>query len=193
MPDELPPQDSADEFPDDFADDLETADPASEESPDNDTLFTPEPPPEVTRLASVLEEAGPQRAQQALFLAGMHFSGPLPPAREIMLYNESGNGLGTRMGEDFLTQRSHERKMDRVQVRLAHRDADRADREQRIRSGSLIYTYVLMTCLIIGAFYLIAIRHPGYAVTLLSPALLAVFGVIIRQIVSAGENSKLKK
>ena len=177
---------------DDFSDEAETAGADADGDFNDPSLATPETTPEVLRLASELEEAGPMQAQQALIRAGMHFSGPLPPAREIMRYNESGSGLGTRIGEDYLTQRLHERRMDNVQIKLTLRDADRADREQRIRTGSLAYTYVLLTALIGGAFYLVAKGHPGYAVTLLSPALLAVFGVIIRQIVRAGVDDKEK-
>jgi len=170
---------------DDF-DPAEGTDELFEESPDSGAFSMPEPGPAVTHLAKEIAQAGPEATEQALMVAGMR-SGPIPSAEELFRYNELGNNLGSRLGDDHLMQRSHERRVDRAQVKLAYRDADRADREQRTRSKSLIWTYIFMAFLFAGAFYLMRVGHPGLGVTLLSPTLIIVFANIIRDIIGAGK------
>ncbi len=170
---------------DDFGPD-EGIDELFDESPDSGAFSIPEPGQSVTHLAQEIAQAGPEMTEQALMVAGMR-SGPIPSAEELLRYNNLGNNLGSRLGDDHLMQRSHERRLDRAQVKLAYRDADRADREQRTRSKSLIWTYIFMAFLFAGAFYLMRVGHPGLGVTLLSPTLIIVFANIIRDIIGAGK------
>ncbi len=157
-----------------------------DESPDSGALSVSEPEQAVTHLAREIEQAGQEMTERALMVAGMR-SGPLPSAEELIRYNESGNSLGTRLGEDHLVQRSHDRRVERAQLKLASRDMNRVDREQTIRAWALAATYFLMAALFLGGFYLMKDGHPGLGVALLSPTLLAVFGVIVQQIVGAGK------
>ena len=157
-----------------------------DESPDSGALSISEPTQDVAHLAREIELAGQEMTEQALMVAGMR-SGPLPSAEELIRYNESGKNLGTRLGEDHLMQRSHDRRVELAQLKLAVRDMDRGDREQTIRSWALAATYLLMAALFLGGFYLMKDGHPGLGVALLSPTLLAVFGVIVQQIVGAGK------
>jgi hypothetical protein len=62
------------------------------------------------------------RAEQVIQTIRAEYSGPTPPTSEIIALNAIQPGLGTRLVEDHLLQREHERHCDLEDVKLAHKD-----------------------------------------------------------------------
>ena len=121
----------------------------------------------------VAHETGIEQEQvtQVLSLIRAGYSGPIPPASEVARLNDIESGLGTRLVEDHLLQRQHDRVCDNETLKIAAQDSSRNDRwltySTRGQWFGLISSFIFLAAAVTALW----LGHPAVAAVFISPAI----------------------
>lgn len=157
----------------------ETLPPERSSSESEDSLAAPQDVPELSR--KLVQEVGiaPEQAEQAVRLV-QSYSGPIPPAAELNRYNLISPNLGTRIAEDYLEGRQHDRAYDLAAIDLARRDSARKDNWIKYATRGLNFGFISQFAFIVGAFVAMFSGHLLLAGAFISPPAFGAIGKFIQ-------------
>jgi hypothetical protein len=142
-------------------------------------LNVPEPDSELADRVATELGVDRYRAEQVIQTVRAEYSGPIPPSSEIRALNAIEPGLGTRLVEDHLSQRAHDRQCDLEEVILANKDAMRKDRWLAYANRGQLYGLLSLLAFAAAALTALLLGHPAVAVAFLSPAIVGAIAKFI--------------
>jgi uncharacterized membrane protein len=108
------------------------------------------------------------QAERAIQMVRASYSGPIPPTSEIHHLNNIAPNLGTRIVEDHLEQRNHDRNCDLASIDLAKKDSVRRDGWLSYAKSGQNYGMLSLFIFVIAAFGALYLKQPWVAGAFLS-------------------------
>jgi hypothetical protein len=121
----------------------------------------------------VAEETGiePAKIQHVIEIVKARYSGPIPPTSEIVQLNAIEPGLGTRLVQDHLNQREHDRLCDLQTLGLAQLESERKDGWLRYAGRGQSFGVTSLFAFLLAALVALWLGHPVVATAFVSPAI----------------------
>jgi hypothetical protein len=140
----------------------------------------------------IAHEAGidPVNIQRVVELVKAGYSGPIPPTSEVIKLNAIAPGLGTRLVEDHLLQRQHERDCDLRTLELSNDDAKRKEGWLRYAGRGQAYGATSLFAFLLAAVGALLLDHPAVAIAFVSPAIVGAISKSL-QLQAEGDEAKI--
>jgi hypothetical protein len=125
--------------------------------------------------------------QRVVEMVKARYSGPIPPTSEVARLNALAPGLGTRLVEDHLLQRQHERECDLKALDLSKGDAERKDGWLKYAVRGQAYGAVSLFSFLLAAIAALLLGHPAVAIAFVSPAIVGAISKFLQLQTERGE------
>ena len=142
---------------------------------------------EVTEEVAQKTGIDPVNVQRVVELVKARYSGPIPPTSEVAKLNAIAAGLGTRLVEDHLLQRQHERECDLRSLELSKDDARRKDGWLGYARRGQVYGAISLFAFLVAAVGALLLGHPGVAIAFVSPAIVGAISKFLQLQADRGE------